>query len=81
MSIFDDIPLEIGTRYYDKVITDWNPENQKYLISSPSYKDERWLSREKVESAHGSSLLEGVEVRTAKPGNSYNTRFFRSNPN
>lgn len=81
MSLLDDIPLEIGTRYYDKVIIGWNPEAQKYLISSPSFKDDRWLSRESVESAHGSSLLKGVEFRMAKPGNSYNTRFFRSNPN
>jgi hypothetical protein len=78
MSILDDTPLDIGTQYYDKTIIGWNADDQKYLVSSPSYKKDLWLSRAKVESDHGGSLMEGVEFREAKPGNSYNTRFFRS---
>jgi hypothetical protein len=78
MSIFDDTPLEIGTQYYDKKIIGWDAETQKYLVSSPHYKKDLWLSREKVERDHGSSLLEGVEFREAKPGNGYNTRYFRT---
>jgi hypothetical protein len=81
MSIFDDTPLEIGTTYYDKTIIAWSAELQKYLISCPHFKKDLWLSREKVERDHGSSLLDGVEFREAKPGNGYNTRFFRSNTN
>jgi len=78
MSLFDDTPLEIGTQYYDRKIIGWDVETQKYLVSSPHYKKDLWLSREKVERDHGSSLLEGVEFREAKPGNSYNTRYFRT---
>jgi hypothetical protein len=77
MSIFDDTPLEIGTQYYDKKIIGWDAEAQKYLVSSPHFKKDIWLSREKVERDHGSSLLEGVEFREARPGSSYNTRYFR----
>jgi hypothetical protein len=77
MSIFDDTPLEIGTQYYDRKIIGWDAEAQKYFVSSPHFKKDIWLSREKVERDHGSSLLEGVEFREAKPGNSYNTRYFR----
>jgi hypothetical protein len=77
MSLFDDTPLEIGTQYYDKKIVGWDAEAQKYLVSSPHFKKDLWLSREKVERDLGSSLLEGVEFREAKPGNSYNTRYFR----
>ena len=78
MSILDNIPLEVGTRYYNNKILDWNPETQKYLVKFPHRDDPRWLSRERVEAAHADSLLNGVEFREAKPGNSYNTRFFRS---
>lgn len=78
MSLFDDIPLEVGTKYYEKTIVDWNPETQKYLVVSPYQKDGIWLSRSAVESTHANSLLSGVEFREAKPGNSYNTRYFRS---
>ena len=78
MSIFDDTPLEIGTQYYDKTVIDWDAETQKYLVSSPKFKKDLWLSREKVEGDHGSSLLEGVEFREARPGSSYNTRYFRT---
>jgi len=78
MSLFDDTPLEIGIKYYDKTIIGWDAEAKKYLVSSPSFKNDLWLSKEKVESDHGSSLLEGVEFREARPGSSYNTRYFRT---
>jgi len=78
MSLFDDTPLEIGTKYYDKTIIAWSAELQKYLISCPHFERDLWLSREKVERDHGSSLLEGVEFREARPGSSYNTRYFRT---
>ena len=81
MSIFDDTPLEIGTVYYGKEIKDYNAQEQKYLVSSIGFKKDLWLSRAKVESDYGSSLLDGVEFREAKPGNSYNTRFYRTKTN
>ena len=58
MSIFDDTPLEIGIKYYDKTIIGWDAEDQKYLVSCSSYKKDLWLSREKVERDYGSSLLD-----------------------
>lgn len=81
MSIFDDTPLEIGIKYYDKTIIGWDAEDQKYLISCSRYKKDLWLSKEKVEREYGGSLLDGVEFRQATPGNSYNTRYFRKNTN
>jgi hypothetical protein len=81
MSIFDDIPLEVGTTYFDKRVEEFNPKDQKYLISCSGTARKhypRWLSRELVESHHGQSLMSGVETRAASPGNAYNTRFFRS---
>lgn len=78
MGLFDDTPLEIGTTYYGKKIIGWNPEERKYLVSSDQFKKDLWLSREKVESEHGNSLMHDVEFREAKPGNSYNTRYYRS---
>lgn len=76
MGLFDDTPLEIGTQYWGKTIKGWDAEAQKYLVALDENK-ELWLSREKVDRDHGSSLLEGVEFRESKPGNSYNTRYFR----
>lgn len=78
MSILDNIPLEVGATYYDNEIIGWNPETQKYLVTSPYRGEPRWLSSERVESAHADSLMNGVEFREANPGNGYNTRFFRS---
>ena len=81
MSLFDDIPLPVGTTYYDKTIEDFNPEEQKYFVSCTGTAKKhfpRWQSRELVEGQHGQSLMCGVETREAKPGNSYNTRFYRS---
>jgi len=81
MSLFDDIPLPIGTVYYDKAVDEFDAKEQKYLISCAgnSFKHyPRWLSRELVERQHGQSLMSGVETREASPGTSYNTRFFRS---
>ena len=81
MSLFDDTPLEIGIKYYDKTIIGWDADAQKYLVASPCFKNDLWLSKEKVERDYGSSLLDGVEFRQATPGNSYNTRYFRVNTN
>lgn len=85
MSIFDDIPLEIGTTYFDKVIIGWNPAEQKYQVDCTSKEKQKyfpqWLSRGLVERHHGQSLMDGVETRQSKPGNSYNTRYFRSKTN
>jgi hypothetical protein len=81
VSLFDDIPLPIGTVYYDKTIDEFDAKEQKYLISCSgnAFKHyPRWLSRELVERQHGQSLMSGVETREASPGTSYNTRFFRS---
>lgn len=84
MSIFDDTPLEVGTSFWSYKIMDYNPDTQKYFVRNMAEDPkgirgmDRWLSREKVEGWHGDSLLEGVETRQAKPGNSYNTRFFRN---
>lgn len=81
MSLFDDIPLPVGTTYYDKTIIDWNPDEQKYHVewlAGILEKETKWLPRGVVERHHGSSLMEGVETRQANPGTSYNTRYFRS---
>lgn len=81
MSIFDDIPLPIGTEYYDKKIEEFNPDEQKYLVSCLGFASKhypKWLSRELVERQHGQSLMSGVETREASPGTSYNTRYYRS---
>lgn len=76
--IFDDNTLDVGTKYYSNEILDWSPELQRYLVSSPLFGQPKWMSKESVEEAHANYLMQGVEVREAKPGNGYNTRFFRS---
>jgi hypothetical protein len=81
MSIFDDIPLPIGTTWSTYKIIGWNAREQKYQIQETRFKGELityWRSRANIEARHAESLLTGVEVREAKPGNSYNTRYFRS---
>lgn len=81
MSIFDDIPLPVGTEYYEKTIIDWDAENQKYLVEQfvrLAEKESKWLPRALVERHHSAFCCEGVETRESKPGNSYNTRYFRS---
>lgn len=81
MSIYDDIPLPIGTTWNSYEIIGWSPEEQKYQIRETLFKGEiktYWRSRDNIETRYAETLLKGVEVREAKPGNSYNTRFYRS---
>jgi len=81
MSIFDDIPLPVGTIWSTYEVTGWDEDAQKYEIQETRFKGETityWRSRASIEARHAESLLIGVEVREAKPGNSYNTRYFRS---
>ena len=81
MSIFDDIPLPIGTTWSTYEVSGWDEAAQKYEIRETRFKGEvvtYWRSRANIEARHAESLLSGVEVREAKPGNSYNTRYFRS---
>jgi hypothetical protein len=82
MSIFDDIALPIGTEYYNKKIVGWDVENQKYLIEYPAYTErppeQKWMPRKVVERHHASFVMQGVETRESKPGNGYNTRYYRS---
>jgi len=81
MSLFDDIPLPVGTTYFEWEIIDWNPESQKYLVKYTGrfgHQDPEWVRRKQVEQAHSAFVMQGVEFREAKPGNSYNTRYFRS---
>ena len=87
MSIFDDIPLPIGTAWkYQELsieILDWNPEHQKYQIRVTRMEnvfDDSWRSRESIESWHGNSLIKGVEVTQVYRASPGNTRFFRRNP-
>lgn len=84
MSLFDDIPLEPGTKYYESEILAFDEDAQKYLVFNKNSKPEnreRWISRSTVESLHGNSLMHGVETRQASPGTSYNTRYYRSKTN
>jgi hypothetical protein len=79
MSIFDDEPLPAGTRFWENEILDFDRDSKKYLVRR-SDGQELWQSQKNVEGRHGDYLLSGVEVRTSKPGNAYNTRYFRRNP-
>jgi hypothetical protein len=81
MSIFDDIPLPIGTKWNHYEIVGWDSENQKYeILETRMHKGDEtyWRSRQNIETRYAETLLKGVESRESKPGNSYNTRFFRS---
>jgi hypothetical protein len=82
MSIFDHEPLPIGTEYWGKVIIGIDEEARKYLVEYPYSKEglpcRKWLSFDLVERHHGQFLSEGVERRESKPGNSYNTHYFRN---
>jgi len=81
MSIFDDVPLPIGTTYFEREIIDWNPENQTYLVKYVGQFENlkpEWIRRKNVEASHSAFVVKGVEFREAKPGNSYNTRYYRS---
>jgi len=78
MSIFDDIPLPAGTTFYENTILKFCPDSNRYLVQSSS--DEKWMSRKSVEDRHADFLTRGVSTRYQSPGNAYNTRFFRRNP-
>lgn len=85
MSIFDDIPLPIGTEFYDRTIIGWSPEMQKYLVryharGGPGELIEKWLPRAVVERHHGAFQCEGLDLTTIHRASPHNTRFFRRNP-
>lgn len=85
MSIFDDIPLPIGTEYYSKRILDWNPKLQKYLVlhyidSSKGEATEKWLPRTVVERHHAAFQCEGLDLTTIHRASPRNTRFYSRNP-
>ena len=76
MSIFDDIPLPVGTKFRSNEIVAFNADDQKYLVRTP-YGDS-WESRTSVEAKHADSLTWGVATRYQSPGNGYNSRFMRT---
>jgi len=78
MSIFDDTPLPNETTFYENTILQFCPDSNRYLVQT--YRGERWMGRKTVEDRHADFLVRGVATRHASPGNSYNTRFFRRNP-
>ena len=78
MSIFDDIPLPEGTVFYENTVLKFDADSNRYLVQN-AY-GERWMTRKGVEDRHADFLIKGVATREAKPGNGYNTRFFRRNP-
>lgn len=85
MSIFDDIPLEIGTAWsygaQSLEIIGWDAETQRYLVRRHTGgavpHEDFWRSREKIEEWHGNSLLDGVQVTQINRASPQNTRFFR----
>jgi hypothetical protein len=83
MSIFDDIPLEIGTAWeypgQTMEIIGWDAAAQRYLVrrTCGSNIEEFWRSREKIEELHGNSLMSGLEITEIKPASPASTRFFR----
>lgn len=78
MSIYDDIPLPVGTTWNSYEIIGWNSDEQKYEIRETGLTETYWRSRANIEARYAETLMKGVEVREAKPGNSYNTRYYRS---
>ena len=78
MSIFDDTPLPDGTQFWESTIIRFDAAEGKYLVAN--IYGEKWLSRKNVEDRHADWLTKGVQIRTQKPGNAYNTRFYRRNP-
>ncbi|MEI6177576.1 MAG: hypothetical protein WCS43_11845 [Verrucomicrobiota bacterium] len=85
MSIFDDIPLPIGTEYYHRTIIDWSSEMQKYLVryhecGGMGELVEKWLPRTVVERHHAAFVCEGLDLTTIHRASPRNTRFFRRNP-
>ena len=85
MSIFDDIPLEIGTRWnygeQSLEIIGWDAICQRYHVrrdNGPKVPhDDFWISRAKIEEWHGDSLMQGLEVTQINAASPSNTRFFR----
>jgi hypothetical protein len=85
MSIFDDIPLEVGTAWnyegQSLTIIGWDAATQRYHVrrdNGPKVPHENfWRSREKIESWHGNSLMSGLEVTQINAASPQNTRFFR----
>jgi hypothetical protein len=80
MSIFDDIPLEDGTVFFEHVILSYDPETRKYLVrehDGQSYQRELWLPREGVEKRHADFLCKGLQVTTIQPATPQSTRFYR----
>jgi hypothetical protein len=78
MSIFDNTPLPEGTEFYENKILKFCPDTNRYLVQND--RGERWMSRDGVEDRHADFLCRGVSTRYQSPGNAYNTRFFRRNP-
>lgn len=78
MSIFDNEPLPDGTEFWESRIIRFDADQGKYLVAS--IYGEKWLSRKNVEDRHADWLLRGVSTRYQAPGNGYNTRFYRRNP-
>lgn len=83
MSIFDDIPLEIGTSWeYPGTLMEiigWDAMAQRYFVrrTCGANIEEFWRSREKIEELHGNSLMSGLEITEIKSATPANTRFFR----
>jgi len=85
MSIFDDIPLEIGTAWnygaQSLEIIGWDAVTQRYHVRrdmGPKIPAEDfWRSRKKIEEWHGNSLMSGLEVTQINRASPQNTRFFR----
>lgn len=86
MSIFDDIPLENGTRWDHGLqaveIVGFNSESQKYTILKTfgGKTESVEMSRETVEEWHGNAMMKGVEVTQIHRASPQNTRFYRRNP-
>lgn len=78
MSIFDDTPLPKGTDFYENTIIKFDPKTNRYLVNT--YRGEKWMGRESVEDRHADFVARGVSTRYQSPGNAYNTRFYRRNP-
>ena len=76
MSIYDDIPLPVGTEYGWNRILQWDSTAQKYLVRNRIDQD-KWLPRTAVEQQHADFLCEGLNLTTHYPASPHSTRFFR----
>ncbi len=80
MSIFDDIPLENGTVFFEHVILRYDPDARKYLVreyDGKPYQREIRLPRGHVEKCHADFLCKGLQVTTIQPATPQSTRFYR----